>query len=198
MSAPYELMAGPFTAWLATARTALPVDLDAAPPVAWTKVGTGGSKDYSEDGVVISNEQALEYFRGLGGTGRRKAWRTEEDPMVSFTVHDSRPEVVRYALNSNALTSTAAGASTSGAKSVDLYRGPSVTQHALLLRSDDGSPYGDEFIAQFWMPLVVIENAMELTYEKGVPAGVAFEFAVLQDDTDDFGEFRAQNAVKTS
>lgn len=198
MSAPYELLAGGWTAWLADSGTALPQDLDAAPPVAYEKLGNSGSDDYNEDGVVLSNEQALEYFRGLGKTGRRKAWRTEEDPMVSLTVHDSRIETIRKAHNNNAITTTAAGASISGRKAISLYKGHAVREYALLLRSDEGSPYGDDYIMQIWVPRVVVDAIGDFEAVKGTPLGVGFEFALLYDSTYGFGEIAGQTAVKSS
>ena len=198
MAAPYELMAGPWTAWLADAATAEPADLDTAPPVDYVKLGASGSLNYSEDGITISEEQALEYFRGLGSTARRKAWRTEEDVMVGLTVHDFTAETIAIAKNGNAITSVAAGASTSGAKRVALYKGSQVTSYALLVRSDAGSPYGDEFKAQLWIPNVVVDSVGETSIEKGVPLGFAFSFAALFDDNDELGAFRLQNAVKSS
>lgn len=200
MSAPYEIFAGPFTAWLGTANSVVsePADLDAAPGGSWTKLGANGSDNYNEDGVVFSPEDTLEYFRGLGKTAKLKAFRTEEDPMVSFQVHDVRPEVMSHALNGNAITTVAAGASTSGRKKVALYKGHAVTTYSLLLRSDAGSPYGDSYITQLWMPVVCVDSVDEITFKKGDAAGLAFDFALLYDSSNGLGAFSAQNAVKTS
>lgn len=197
MPAPLEIMAGPFTAWLGAAGATKPVDMDIAPPVAYTKVGTRGSDGYDEDGVTLAHEEAIEFFRGLGSTGRLKAWRTEEDPMVSFKVYDLTAEALAIA-QGNSVTTTAAATSVSGAKSVALQKGLDVDTYSLLLRSDAGSPYGDAFKTQLWLPLVVIESVDEIVFKKGEPGGLAFSFAVLEDATDGFGEYRAQTAVKTA
>lgn len=198
MSTPYELMAGPWTAYLGAANATQPLDLDTTVPVAYTKLGNSGSDDYSEDGITISEEQALEYFRGLGKTGKRKAWRTEEDVTVSLTVHDSRPEIVSYAKNGNAVTTVSAGASQSGTKTVAMYKGHEVTTHSLLLRSDAGSQYGDSYKSQFWLPVVVVASVGDFVMKKGEPIGVEFEFELLYDATNGFGKFIAQTAVKSS
>lgn len=197
MPAPLEIFAGPFTAWLAVANTAEPLDLDTAPVVAWSKLGANGSLNYDEDGVTISNDEAIEYFRGLGGTGRRKAWRTEEDLMVSLKVYDLTAEAMAIATG-NTMTTVAAGASISGAKTVGLNKGPVVKTNALLLRSDSGSPYGDTFKTQLWIPVVSINSVGDIVFSKGEPAGLELEFAAMYDPTDGFGKFRAQTAVKTS
>ncbi len=197
MPAPLEIFAAPFTVWRAAAGTSKPVDLDAAPSGSWSKIGTRGSDGYDEDGVTISHEEAMSFFRGLGKTGRLKAWRNEEDPAVEFKVYDTTAEAMAIATG-NTVTTTSAGASTSGAKSVNLHKGYDVEQHALLIRSDAGSPYGDDYKTQLWIPLAVIESVDSIVFKKGEPAGLAFKFAVLQDESNAFGEFRAQNAVKTS
>lgn len=198
MSAPYELLAGPWTVWTGAANATEPVDFEADPPVAYTKLGTLGSDEYDEDGVEIELAETLEFFRGLGKTGRRKAWRTEEDPKISLKVHDMTPTLMAKALNGNAITSTAAGADTSGAKRVSMHKGHNVQTYTLLLRSDEGSPFGDDYTAQFWFPLVVVESASGLVGKKGKPMGVEFEFAVLYDSTNGFGGYRAQDAVSSS
>ena len=197
MPAPLEIFASPFTVWRASAGTAKPLDLDAAPSGSWSKIGTRGSDGYDEDGVTLSHDEALSYFRGLGKTGRLKAWRQEEDPAVDFKVYDLTAEAMAIATG-NTVTSTSAGASVSGAKSVNLAKGLTVATHALLIRSDAGSPYGDDYKTQLWIPLAVIDSVDTIEFKKGEPAGLAFSFAILQDDTNAFGEFRAQNAVKTS
>lgn len=199
MSAPYEIQSIGMTAWLGAANAAEPLDLDAAPSGGtWTKLGTLGSDEYDEDGVTFTPEQNIEVFRGLGKTGPLKAWRTEEDLTVELTVYDTTVENVAKALNNVAVTSTAAGASISGAKSVPLVQGQDVALFAILLRTDSGSPYGDSYKSQFWIPVVYQGDNLELVYKKGEPVGVKFTFKALQDSSNGFGKYRAQNAVKTS
>ncbi len=189
--------------WLGDANAAEPVDLDAAPSSAlYTPLGNSGgnqSDSYDEDGIMLNIEQAIEAFRGLGKTAIRKVWRTEEDVNVTAKVHDARAECIRKYINNNAITTTAAAASTSGAKSVAIYRGHAVATHSLLIRSDDGSPYGDEFIAQIWMPNVfnAAADAINLAV-KGDPIGVPFEWTGIYDATNGLGSIRLQTAVKTS
>ena len=123
---PYEIVAGPFTLWLAPVATAFPL-IDAAPAGAWTKVGTGGDRNYSEDGVTVAHSQTIEVARPVGATGPVKAWRTEEDLMVRLTLWDITLEQYRTALNGVAVTTTAAGAGTAGFKRIGLSQGQDVT-----------------------------------------------------------------------
>lgn len=194
MSAPYEILAGPVEVYLAAANTAMPA-VNSTPGGSWTLLGTSGSSNYNEDGVSVMPEQSLEVFRALGTTGARKVWRTEEELKIEFTVHDLTLEVFRKALNDNAITTTAAGVGTAGRKTMNMVRGQSVALHAVLLRSTGQSPYNDGMNAQFWMPVGYQEDAQEIVFAKGEPAGVKFTFAALQDATNGFGVYDAQTAA---
>lgn len=194
MSAPYEILAGPVTVWLAAASTA-EVDVDTTPSGSWTKLGTSGSDNYSEDGVTVTHEQSIETFRALGTTGNRKAWRTEEEHMVEFEIMDLTAELYAKALNDASITTTAAGSGTPGSKSIPLLQGHDVTLYALLARTEGQSPYGDAWNAQYWIPVCYQSENAEVVFKKGEPAGLKFKFAALEDATDGFGVYRPQTAT---
>jgi hypothetical protein len=193
MSAPYEILAAPMDIYVAAANTAEPA-VDAAPGGSWTLLGTTGDGNYDEDGVQITHAQELEFFRPLGSTGRRKSWRTEEDPKVEATVYDITAEHYRRALNDAAITTVAAGSGIPGSKRLALKQGYDVTTLALLLRADS-SPYGDGWKMQYWIPLAVNASSPEPVYKKGEPAGLKFEWEVLDDVTNGFGVVRFQTAT---
>ena len=66
MAEPFEILAGPFVAYLAPDGTIEPLDLTADPADGpWEVIGVGGAKNYDEDGVTISPEESRERFRGL-------------------------------------------------------------------------------------------------------------------------------------
>lgn len=176
---PYEVLAQPFTAWIAAVGTAFP-GVDEAPGGSWTKIGTSGDLNYTEDGVTVSPEQTIEKFRALGSTGPRKAWRTEEDLMISFTVADMTLEQVKAALNGNSITSTSPTTGVSGTKKIGLSRGLAVTSYALLLRGN-GSAYGDDYPSQFEVPACYHNGNPELVFSKGEATGVLMEFVALED-----------------
>lgn len=197
MPAPLEIFAAPFTAWLASITTAVatePTDLGTAPAAPYVKLGARGSDGYDEDGVAWGMDETLEFFRGLGRTGRLKSWRTEEDPSFGLTLYDVTPDALAIATG-NTKTTVAAAIGVSGGQKVALKKGHTVDQHTLLLRSDAGSPLGDEFKMQLWIPRVVIEGVDEVTFKKGEPAGLAFTFAALEDETHGFGNVNAQSAA---
>ena len=76
-----------------------------------------------------------------------KSIRSEEDVTVEVILADMALEQVALALNSNTVTTTAAGTGTPGDKAIQLYRGPDVAQMALLARGP--SPYFASGYAQF-------------------------------------------------
>lgn len=196
MPAPLEIFAAPFTVYYGTTADAVvaePTDLAAAVPAGWTKLGARGSDGYDEDGVTFSHEESLEFFRGLGRTGRLKGWRTEEDPTVSVTVYDLTPDALAFA-HGTTKTTVVGAVGTSAGQKVSLKKGHALKQHSLLLRSDTGSPLGDAYKTQLWIPRASVESVDEITFKKGEPAGLAFTFALLEDETNGFGTFNAQSA----
>lgn len=198
---PYEVVAQPFTLWVAAVGSAFP-DVDEAPGVSWTKVGTSGDLNYGEDGVTITHNQTVEMWRALGSTGPRKALRTEEELHVSLVLHDLTLEQYALAMNNNTVTTTAAGTGTPGTKKIGLSRGLTVPQRALLIRGVGGSPYGDSWNVQYEIPVAVQIGEPEVVFQKGEPAGLQLEFATLENPDaasadERFGRLVAQNANPT-
>src|SRR3972149_2836427 len=142
---PYEIIAAPFDVWVAALGEAFPL-IDAAPGGGWTKVGTNGNKNISEDGVTVSHEESIEEVRMLGAPGPIKASRTSEGLSVSFMLHDITLEQYRAALGFNALTTVAAASGTAGYKWAGLATALDVAERAALLRGP--SPYGDSWDLQ--------------------------------------------------
>lgn len=195
---PFEIMAAPFTAYLAPVGTAFPL-IDSAPAVDWIKVGTSGDRSMNEDGVTVAHSQATNAVRTAGSTGPVKAFRTEEDLVVSFTLLDISLEQYSLALNGNAVATTAAGVGAAGFKALKLYRGVQVQTYALLLRGV-ASAYGDGWSAQYEIPVCFQSGNPEPVFTKGEPAGLALEFTALEDNdaaTPDlrFGRLIMQHAV---
>lgn len=178
-TAPYEIIASPFTVYRAPVGTAFP-DVDEAPGVSWTKIGTSGDLNYTEDGVTVQHEQEMQTFRSLGSTGPRKAFRVSERQVVGFTLADLKLEQYLNALNGNTVTTTAAGVGTPGTKDIGLSRGISVTEYALLVRADV-SPEGDAFAMQYEIPRCVEIGSPEVVFRKGEPAALALQFEALED-----------------
>lgn len=175
---PYEILAGPYTLWLAPVGTIFPI-LTAAPAVAWVKVGTNGDANYDEDGVTVSHVTKQENARPAGRTGPVKAWTTEEDLMVALKLWDVSLEQYATALNKAAITTVAAGVGVPGTKKIGLSQGAEITLYALLVRGL--SPYGDNFVAQYEVPRCYQSGNAKPVYKKGKPATLDLEFTALED-----------------
>lgn len=198
MPKPFEVVAQPFTLYVATVGTAFPA-IDATPGGGWTKVGTSGDLNYSEDGVTVSHNQTVEKWRALGSTGPRKAFRTEEELHVMLTLMDLTLEQYQLAMDYNTVTTQAAGTGVAGYKKLGLTRGLEVTPKALLVRGS-GSPYGDGWNTQYEIPVAVQVGEPEVVFQKGEPAGLALEFEALEDPdagsvAERFGRIIAQHAT---
>lgn len=196
-TAPYEIVAQPFTLWVAPVGTDFPL-IDADPESPWTKIGTSGDLNYSEDGVTITHNQTVEVWRALGSTGPRKAFRTEEELHISLSLADVSLEQYTLAMNGNSVATEAAGPGTAGYKTLALSRGLDVQQRALLIRGAGASPYGADWNMQYEVPVAVQIGEPEVVYVKGEPALISLEYQALEDPdatetTERFGRLIAQN-----
>ncbi len=190
MPAPFEIVAGLMDAYLAPVATAFPA-LNAAPAGAWIKLGAGGVKDYTEDGLVIRHEEADQVIRSLGTTGPRKAFRETEDVFIELTLIDATAESIQAALNQNPIT-VVAGPPAS--KDIALLEGQSVNLRALLVRGVL-SPYLDTAnYFQYEVPIVFQKGNIEMAFKKAVPIGMKLQFQALQDDVLGLGKIRIPTA----
>lgn len=193
---PYEIIGAPFILWLAPTGTAFPA-IDAEPAVDWTRIGTNGARNYSDDGVIVTHSQTVAQARPAGATGPVKAWRDAEDLMIGLTLWDLTLEMYQYALNGVAPAATAAGVGSAGIKTVGLSRGVEIIQYSALFRGE--SPYGPNMNAQYELPRCYQSASPKTTFKKGIPAGLELEFTALEDlnaasDDERFGRFIAQTA----
>ena len=195
MPAPFEIIAAPYTLWLAAVGTSFP-DPGEAPSASFTKIGSSGDLRYNEDGVTVSLPQTIELFRPVGSPRPVKAFRTEEDLMISLVLHDMRQEMMKYILNGNALTDVAAVSGVAGYRRLAIAKGGDVTQYAALLRGL--SAYDDAMYCDWRIPRVVIGGEPEIVGKKGEPAGLLFELQAIEDPdyaNGVFGEILMQDAA---
>ncbi|MBS3927094.1 MAG: hypothetical protein KGZ65_00115 [Sphingomonadales bacterium] len=176
MAAPYEIVAAPLTVYLAAVGTAFP-DVDESPGGSWTKLGTSGDKNYSDDGVTVSLPQSIETFTPAGDTVPRKAFRTEEGLEISFTLVDLTPEQVAKVLDDAAITTVAASSGVPGTKKIPLRRGLQVANFALLARGI--SSVNDSLACQFEVDSCYQSGEPEPVFNKGEPAGLELTFTAL-------------------
>ena len=191
-AAPFEILAGPADIYIAAAGTAFPL-IDAVPAVAWTKLA--GALNLTEDGVKITGNGTEDAVFSLGGTGSRKGFRTRQEVSVDFVLMDATAEAYKQALDGNAIVTTVAGVGVAGNKAIELSMpGGAIITKALLVRAPV-SPYADLFATQWEFPRVYQKGHPETKYVKGVPVGLAFMFAVMDDDNGNKGKYRTQTAA---
>jgi len=189
MAAPFEVISGPYTVYVAPVGIAKPL-ITSVPAVAWTKLGTSGTKNYDAKGVTVTHDQTVVTWKPAGSTGNRKAWRTEEFLTVELGLVDLTAAQYAIALNNATVTSTTTSATYS---SVPLQMGYTVASFALLARGI--SPAGDTFNAQYFLPNVFqAENPAPTYAGDGNPAMLALKFQTLEDATLGFGVWEDQTA----
>lgn len=180
--APFEIIGGPLTAWLAPVGQSFP-DLDvvdSAIDAAFVLLGISGAADYTEDGVILTMGQEVGEIRGLSKTGILKARRSSEDLKVALTIMDGTVENASIVLNGNTITTVAPEAATVGTRQVGLTRGLKVTQYALLVRGE--SAYLADGIYQLEIPVVYVSSSPAPAFKKGEDvAGFEMEFTALVD-----------------
>ncbi len=195
---PYEVIAAPFTLYVADVGTAFPLLL-AAPGGSWTKVGTSGELNYDDaTGVIVEHSQSITMWRSLGDSGSRKVFRTEEDLKVRLKLMDITLEQYAFAMNHNSVSTVAAGSGTAGYKKIGLSRGFTVATKALLIRGDV-SPYGAAYVSQYEIPIAAQTGNPTVVFKKGEPAGLDLEWTALVDSSaaaaERFGRLVTQNAA---
>lgn len=194
---PYEIIAAPYTVWMAPLGTAFP-DVGADPAAAWERIGISGDKSQMEAGVKVKHDQSLKKIFASGATGPVKVIRDQEDIEVSFEIMDLTLDTYAHALNENAVTGAAAIAGGAAAqKAIGLRMGITVAEMSLLVRGP--SPYGADIAMQYELPRCVQSGKPSPVFAKGKPAGLALAYTVLEDlnaPTDDarFGYLRARTA----
>lgn len=180
---PYEVIAGAaIQLWTNAADAAKPALDDDATDLglaSWAKVGVSGELSYDNGGgVVVEHPQSINFWRALGDAGSRKAFRSDEDCLIKVKVVDLRLETYALALNGNAVTTVPGGVGTVGYKKIGLSRNLSVNTKALLIRLLI-SPYGSDWIGQYYFPRVALFGSPSVQFMKSEPAGLELQFQAL-------------------
>lgn len=189
-TAPYQLMNGPFSVYVATPVVLAP-DIaipEASLDAAWSLLGVDGDKDVTEDGIKVLIEQDVNKFRGLGSVSARKMFRTSQDVTVQFTLADASIENYARGLNDATVNLD------SHRRLINLLMTADVAQFSLLIRGDDRSPYG-AFNTQWWIPRASHDANLETVYVKGDPVGLAYSFVALDDSTYGLGTIESQDVA---
>jgi hypothetical protein len=194
MSAPYEIVAAPYTLWVAPVGTVFP-DVDTIPGASWFKIGSSGDKNYSDKGVTVEHVQKFGSFTPVGGTGKRKVWRQEEQLLISAELVDLSPDQYAKVLNDATVTDTPAGTANPGTSSFNLMQGSEVALFALLARGV--SSVDDSMAADYQVPIVYQAESPKPTFSKGDAAMLAVQFEAIEDATYGFGKLIVQTALES-
>ncbi len=199
MSNPLEIVVGPLQLYVAPVGEAFPA-IEDTPAGNWALVGTSGDKNYSEDGVTLTHEQSIELIMVAGSTGPIKAVRTSEGLTVGVTIFDLTLEEYTRVINNVTPTDVSAGGGFPGTRAIQLRRGSSVVEFALLAKGLESSP---ELVAtplQYELPRMFVGGEPSLVFAKGDATGLEMEFTALEDpaastDAERFGQIIYQHEV---
>lgn len=178
---PYEVLAAaPIALYQAPADTAkVSLDDDPDDDVSYTKVGVSGDLNYDDGaGVLVESTQDLSPWMSMGDSGTRKVFRQKEDCKIKVKVVDMRLETLAIAFNSNTVHTVPAGVGTAGYKWLGLSRGLTVATRALLIRLLI-SPYGAEWIGQYYFPRAAFAGNASTLFKKAEPVGIEMEWMSL-------------------
>lgn len=170
-----EIINGPLSLYWGPVGESFPAVAD-APAGNWVLIGTSGVHNYSEDGVTVSLEKDINYFRALGSGFPRKAFIASADINVSVSLADMTLIQMRLALNQNTVTTA------SPIAHMQLDIGLDVNEIALLVRGEGKSP---QFIGgniQYELNRVVEDGSRELEHVKGDPVMTELNFRLIYDE----------------
>lgn len=189
----YELLTGVGELFIAPAGEAKPA-LSATPGVNWVSLGV------TDGGVKIIKTQSIEKHRVDQRVGIVKAHRTEEGQTVETSLAQATLENFANVVGGD-VTDTAAGVGTIGYRTVKNYKGKVVEEFALLFRGD--SPYGANFVGQYYVPRGFMDDDVETEYVKDGKTLIPVKFEAMEDldavnAEDRFGQYDYQDAAALS
>jgi len=103
---PLEVIAAPFTMWVAPVGTTFPAVDETPDSTDWTLIGAAGPLNYDEAGVNVEHAQSMAFWRSLGDAGSRKVFRSSEELKMGLMLVDVTLEQYSFALNGNTVTTT--------------------------------------------------------------------------------------------
>lgn len=183
-SAPYEVIAGPFTAYLAPVGTTFPtLDEDPATVAGWTKIGHSGDINYDRgEGVIVRHPKNINKYRGAGDPRPVKNFIVDSDLEIEFQIADMTVETYRLAVSNGTVTNVPAAGLVPAHRKLDLSVGNSIPSFALVLRSDE-SPYQADGVSQYQVAKVQEIGSSEVQRgSAGNPSKIRLLFSALVGD----------------
>jgi hypothetical protein len=193
---------GTVNVWWAPVDTVKPDLTGATDPAApWAAIGQGY---ISEDGLSADLANTITKVFVLRSTGPQRIYRTQEEPMVEFSLFESTIEALAIALHgtTTVVTDRDATDTLTGLKEVDIQRGATVRESAILFRSVspyDKAPDTNKWQFQGWLPRGVFTKIGNFKFFKE-QLTLPLTFEVLESTTTGFGfgKFSAQDAAVTT
>jgi len=179
MAAP-EVYLGPCEVYVAPVGEAFPA-VNVAPSGNWTLVGKHGSRNYTEDGVVVRRPTTAEQIGALGTTMTRKVGISRTGFEVEFTVMDMEPDamVLAFGGEESTITDTAQSAGVAGNEAFPMPTSPIPLERAILLRWGR-SPFGAAFNSQIEVAVASQIGAAEGTFSKSNPFGLRQHWVAIE------------------
>lgn len=193
LASTYEILVGPLWLYYGDTGASFPT-IDEDPQTAtWTDMGE------TDGGATVTLGQSVEEHRTDQHTGPVKASRSEESVVIEISLVSGTLETLALAMENDVIT-TSATATAAGYKSLQLYRGLYVDEHAFLIRGK--SAYMDAN-AQYEIPRGYIAGDLEREYVKDSKTLLPIEIHALEDldatvEADRFGRLIMQTATATS
>lgn len=193
MPAPYEVLAGPFTIYIAAVGTAFTDVTVSSPSGSWTKLGTTGTDNYDDSGVTVSLTPTYKDFTPAGSTAPTKVWRVTEAIEVSFNLVDMSMAQFAKLMNGVTQTDTSATASFGAQSSSPLLMGTGVSLFALMARAL--SPTSDALASQFQLPIVYQAGQPKIVGKLGDPMKLEAKWTALKSTSLGFGKYIVQTSA---
>lgn len=180
MSQHPEIIAAPFTVWIAPVGSAFPT-LDEEPGEAWSLLGTNGDRNYASGGVTVSHQrQIVQPPPPAGETAATVAMTESESLRVQLQLLDITLEQYAVVMGGNAVATTPAAPGASGYKVLGLALPTgALPPFAVLARGP--SPYAEGMIAQYELPHCCEAGSPRLVFTKGQPVGLSVDLLALSD-----------------
>ena len=196
MSQHPEIIAAPFTIWIAPVGTAFPA-VDAEPSDDWSLLGSHGARSYSAGGIVLAHDrQYMQSAPPAGETASTVSAIEREGLRVRFELLDLTLEQYALVLGGNAITVQPAAYQVPGTRTIGLSIASGASREfAVLARGP--SPYLAGLAAQFELPRACEVGSPQLTFSKAVAAGLRVDLNALPDpaatnEAERFGRLVAQ------
>ena len=189
MPAPHEVLAAPLEVWLADVGTTFPDvhEPEASFPAGWTLLGTEGSRNYTDDGVIVNHGEEVLDWTPAGSTMPAKRFRTAESFEITLNLADVSAAMYALVMNDAAVTDGG------NYKTFSLYRGDQVNSFAVFARGMSGEDNAYYMSYDFSRAFVSVNG--EVTFNKGEVAALPVSILAVRYSDSDVIRVRIQDAT---